>query len=663
MKNVEVSRAHLFKGHLTASGLSLATLLLAGSLALTGCGGGGGSGGSDSASGSAQSSESVSMGMAQAEAVTATTSSALPSRAEAFRFLVQTTFGPTEADIQRVMSIGYSAWLDEQLADTMQPAMTYRAFWAKRVADQSIEDPLPTGGTYTRDMVNGFYTFALTDRAQLKHRVALAWSEIMVASLADGFLAFDKDKFANYMDLLAKYGTSDYRTLLEKVSRSPAMANYLSYVRNQKEDTVTGRVPDQNFAREIMQLFSIGLYKLNQDGTLMLGSNGEPLETYTQDDIVGLSKVFTGWGYYKGAAYAGVSESDCFWGTSKCLDPEGSYQPMQGYASYHSTSAKSFLGVTIGVQQTANPEASIKTALDTVAAHSNVAPFISKLLIQRLVTSNPSKYYVSRIAWVFKSTNGDLKSVIKAIYLDSEARSATSLVNANTGKVKEPVLRLTQLLRAFKHRSDSMSVSASPLFASSPRMPFYAIGTTSDAATSLGQTPYYSPSVFNFFRPGYVPPQSQTAANGMVAPELQIASETAVAGYVNSIKSYLDVGLGEWRVYDADGKCGIMKKANASYPSCAVDTASRYDVRFDYTNEKAVAGNATNLVTLIADRLLGGQISSGLRSVIETAVNSIAVPALRADKSNQSTIDTMLERRVKSAIFLVMISPEFLVQK
>jgi uncharacterized protein (DUF1800 family) len=419
-------------------------------------------------------------------------------------------------------------------------------------------------------------------------------------------------------------------------------------------------VPDENFAREIMQLFSIGLYQLNDDGSLKL-SGGAPIETYGSDSIQGLAKVFTGWSWWYDPKYQPLVNSNgtswkCFFTTTDCRDPSDSRSvanPMVGFVDYHSTSDKSFLGVTVSGQTPATPDLSMRIALDTIAGHANVPPFISKQLIQRFVTSNPSPAYVGRVAAVFKSSGGSIKEAVKAILMDEEARNIDVATGDGFGKVREPVLRLTSLFRAFKHTSDSYSVST--WLDESPTAPFvryYNLGLFQEQGYTVGQTPFMAPSVFNFFRPGYVPPQSSTASAGKVAPEMQLVNEVSVTGYVNAIRDALSIGIGEWKSYDVDGKCGLISVAVASHPECAVDNLSRRDVQFDFSDLQNSASDANVLFDVVAQRLLTLPSSDYLKKQVTSAVGAMPTGTTSA-----------LLNRVRAAIFLVMVSPEFLVQK
>jgi len=303
---------------------------------------------------------------------------------------------------------------------------------------------------------------------------------------------------------------------------------------------------------------------------------------------------------------------------------------MVPYPQYHSTEAKVFLGTSIPAQTTPDPAGDLKIAFDTLAAHPNTAPFISQQLIQRLVTSNPSAAYVRDVARVFadngSGVRGDLKAVIKAILTHPEAR-----VQSNAeGKLREPVLRLSAYLRAFPHKSDTGS---------------FRVGNTDAVATSLGQTPLRSPSVFNFYRPGYVPPGTVTAAAGLVAPEMQLVNETSVSGWVNYMRDNLASGVGQF-----NGTVGGT-------------VFNRRDLQRDWSAEMALASSPVDLVNSVTDRLLYGTASVDLRSLISGAVAKIAVPALNSARSNQAAIDAAKRARVNAAVLLTLASPEFLVQK
>jgi uncharacterized protein (DUF1800 family) len=304
---------------------------------------------------------------------------------------------------------------------------------------------------------------------------------------------------------------------------------------------------------------------------------------------------------------------------------------MQGYPQYHSLLPKTFLGTTVPGQGVGNPNATRKAALDTVFNHPNVGPFIGRQLIQRLVTSSPSPAYVARVASVFNNNGagvrGDMKAVVRAILLDDEARSATIAASPQFGKVKEPVLRLTAYLRAFNVKSDSGKVLMS---------------ITDDPGFALGQTPLRSPSVFNFYRPGYVPPGGEAADAGMTVPELQITDEASVAGYANYMMGVVQRGTGQ---RGADGK------------------AARPDLQVDLSTLLPLAANAGALVDKVNAKLLGDGVSTALRNEMVSTVESIVIPALKANGSNQLAIDRAKNNRLLLAVSLPLVTPEFIVQK
>jgi hypothetical protein len=287
---------------------------------------------------------------------------------------------------------------------------------------------------------------------------------------------------------------------------------------------------------------------------------------------------------------------------------------------------------------------------------------------------------VGRVAARFNATGGNLKEVVKAILLDDEARNPLSVLSSSIGKLREPVLRVTALLRAFRFTSPTLTASNSPLDAAgSKRATYVTLEVTNDASTSLGQTPLYAPSVFNFFRPGYTPPNpGSNAPVTHVAPEMQLVSESSVTGYANYIMDSLQVGIGPTLLVDADGQCGIYTSTTQSYiqaldpkvaankaiqtaaASCQLDSSFAKDMRFDFTEQRALAYDGATLVQHVADRLLGGSITDPLKKAILTVLATMPVPAPDATQSNGGAINDALDQRVKAAVLLVAVSPEFL---
>ena len=328
--------------------------------------------------------------------------------------------------------------------------------------------------------------------------------------------------------MLAENAFGNFRDLLEGVTYHPMMGVYLSHLKNQKEDPTTGRVPDLNFAREITQLFTIGQYKLNPDGTPVMGTNGQPTLAYSSADLSGLSQVFTGLSWYAGPSLTDRTSARFFGGNANL---ERDWRPMQDYneyapnTSFHSVSAKTFWRRRSRRRRRPTPSATSRSRSTRCSTIPNVGPFIGKQLIQRMVSSNPSPAYVARVAAAFDNNGsgvrGDMKAVWKAILLDPEARAVGT--SASAGKLREPVLRLARTCCAHSTR-----VSRSGRYTG--------IGLTDDPATRLNQTPMFAPSVFNFFRPGYVPSGQGLAQAGLVVPEMQLTHELSVAGYMNYIR-------------------------------------------------------------------------------------------------------------------------------
>lgn len=529
---------------------------------------------------------------------------------EAYRFLQQASFGPTPDQAAHLSSVGYLPWIDAQFKAPV--SSTHLA------TTNASASALQRSAAMADDIARSWWTHAVRDDAsQLRHRVAFALSEIFVVST----VSLDKGAMvASYLDMLTARADGSYRDLLEAVALHPAMGTYLSHLANVKEDG-KGRVPDENFAREVMQLFSIGLHELEDNGQPRL-VNGKFVETYTAADIKGLARVFTGFSWYRPPGKEGLAWWVCYWRGADCRDADQFILPMSSYPEAHATAAKQFLGVTIPAQSTPDPRASLKIALDTLANHHNTAPFISRQLIQRLVTSNPSNAYVADVTQAWRQSNGNLRKVVEAILMHREARQPSTVQDVRQyGKLREPLLRATHLLRAIPHTSDQFN-------AGGPAPYYFAIDTT-DPGGSLGQTPLRAPSVFNFFRPGYKSPQSQTGNAGLVAPEMQIASETSALGYANFVATILSNGWGEWS-----------------------SSRNRLDINFDLSGWTSQASSPSALVDAIATRMLGKTLPSATRDVAIAGVT--AMPA---------TNDTQKRKRVQAAILLVAMSPEYLVQQ
>ena len=526
------------------------------------------------------------------------------SDAEAARFLTQATFGPTDADINVLKPLGYRPWLDQQMS---LPSSSHQAYMDNRLAQLRVTQPTAT--LNANHFYESFWSYSATGQAQLRERMKLALSEIFVISMVDP--GVDARGAGAYYDMLGANAFGNFRTLLQQVSMHPMMGVYLTHLANQKEDPATGRNPDENYAREVMQLMTIGVNRLNPDGTVVTDGSGAPIPAYTPADISGLARVLTGMSWY-----SPTPTNNTFFGRNR--DPDASVRSMIFYPAFHSTSAKTFLGTTIAGGST-DGAAELNTALDVIFNHPNVGPFISRQLIQRLVTSNPSPAYVQRVASVFNNNGtgirGDMAAVVRAILLDVDARDMTAVNSSTFGKVREPMIRLTNWMRAF----GATSVSGNYLI------------TSTSGNTALGQSALAAPSVFNFYRPGYVPPNTRLGAAGLNAPEFQIVDEVTVAGYANTIQGAIGTGIG-----------------------------TGADVRSAYAVEIAVAGDAALLVERMNRLLLYGQMSPTLRVRITDSVNSVVIPGAG---STQTQIDAARLNRARLAVYMTMISPEYLVQR
>lgn len=425
-----------------------------------------------------------------------------PAQQRAARLLQQATFGPTLADISYAEQLTAQAWLDEQLA---LPASLLLPNIQNVVGKNHISH-------YTR--FEAWLHNALRQPDQLRHRVAFALSEILVTSQNHPNLEQQPAALANYYDILLRHAFGNYRELLEEVARSPVMGVYLSHMSNEKPDPARNIRSDENFAREILQLFTIGLVDLQLDGSPVLDAKGQPVPSYDQAVIESFARVFTGW-----------SSPGDSWNRKK----KDYMNPMQAFEAYHDTDAKQLLNnVTLPAGQTAQQD--LTAALDNIFAHQNVAPFISKQLIQRLVTSNPSPAYVARVAAVFNdngsAVKGDLAAVVKAILLDTEARLSVAEQPATYGKLREPLLKTTHLWRALAAQSPTERIRTVWL------------------EDSHGQAPQQAPSVFNFFRPNFQP-AGELQQLGLNAPEAQLLTDDLLLQMQNFYHSSINQSIAE----------------------------------------------------------------------------------------------------------------------
>jgi uncharacterized protein (DUF1800 family) len=533
--------------------------------------------------------------------------------AEAARFLQQAQFSATEADIASVRSLGYAPWLQRQIA------MGYTTGWDWLVS-KGYSDPTNPGNYYDATSPADYMVWSQLASAPdaLRKRAALALSEFFVVSLSGISATWPAFLITHYWDTLNQHALGNFRDLLQAITLNPAMGYFLNTKGNLKENS-SGRQPDENYAREVMQLFSVGLNLLDNQGVPLRDGSGNTTDTYSSSDVSNLARVFTGYDLDQSQNVNTVIPQTGG-GTRTVSNTEFARLPMVQKGSNHSTLAATLLG-TAGVVGAAGPTipanasaaAALTTAMDTLFNHPNTAPFFCKQMIQRLVTSNPSAAYVGRVTAVFinngAGVRGDLAYVFAAILMDNEARGPAGLTDGEFGKLREPMVRLVQWLRTFGVTSTSGA---------------WKIGDLSNAGTQLGQSPLRAPSVFNYYRPGYVHPATTLSA-GKVSPEFQIVNESSVGGYLVYMMGVISNGI------------------------------SSGDIKATYTSELALVLAPTALVNRLNTLLCAGQLSAGTVSTIVATLNATALTSTSSDANKRN--------RVCAAVLMVMAGAEYLIQK
>lgn len=499
---------------------------------------------------------------------------------DAFRLVEQTTFGPKLDDIHAAADMGPEAWINDQ----MQRSATF------------LSDGLSKSNSDRwNEYVNVWWRHAIQSDDQLRQRVAFALSQILVVS-AHGGLSSEQFGLAGYYDILLRNAFGNYRDLLEEVTLNPVMGEYLSMKGNRRPDELENIQPDENYAREILQLFSIGQVLLNNDGTPRLDGGGVPLPAYDQDTIQNFARVFTGWHFANAEHFLWPKNKDYL-------------SPMVAWPEYHDTGPKILLnGVELPAGQTAMMD--LQAALDNVFNHPNVGPFISRQLIQRLVTSNPSPGYVNDVATVFNRNSagkrGSLGSVIKAILMHREAREGHLNAPDTFGKLKEPLLRLTQLWRAFEPESIHYNFNYGWV------------------EKELAQSPLNSPSVFNFYRPDFSQP-GDISSSGLVSPEFEILDETSIITITSRLL------------------------ANSVWSHNFKNEPNDKRITIDIRREMNLEPDTEKFLDHLDLLLLGGRMSFELREEIRSLMD------VRAYGGSES-------QRVVEAIFLTVSSPEAAIQ-
>ncbi len=554
------------------------------------------------------------------------------------RFLTQATFGPKPAQLDGLVGASDSDWFVAQIG--MEPTLArpeYEDYDRRSIGAETEEASLilvaPTAI---------FWKHAIEAPDQLRLRMAFALSQILVVSDFGGeILADHPQAMIAYQDILRGRAFGNYRDLLEDITFNPAMGEWLTFIGNQKADD-SGRVPDENYARELLQLFTVGLVELLPNGEPRL-VGGQPVELYDNSDITGLARVFTG------LDMQGIDRSRFPILEEALFEqddlPESFFLPMSYNDTLHSQEEKQFLNCRIAPgTQTLD---SIDQALDCIMAHPNVGPFVSRQLIQRFTTSDPDPAYVERVAAAFdaglatlpdgrtvgEGRKGDLAATLAAILFDDSARRDEDLSDPQFGKVREPVIRFTNWARAF-------SVDAS--------RPEYALELydTSDVSW-LNQHPHRSRSVFNFYRPGYVAPGTLSGSREMTVPELQIVNATSTTGYINYMTYWAFDGISG---QDQDELIDELREQGVPVDEAELARAWRPN----YARELSLAGDPTALVDMLDRKLAYSSMSSETKAAIASTVGQI--PFDGEEEEDQRL-------RVSLAVLLVLTSPDFLVQR
>lgn len=548
----------------------------------------------------------------------------LPNPNAASRFLSQAGIGSTYEEILSLSDTGLEDWLDQQFAIPRGFNCSENVTATTTIKNNGLMDPNNTGA-YLHFWDYAYWEYAFTNDDVLRQRIAFALSEILVISQNSSF-GENAYAFSNYYDLLLDNAFGNYYDILRAVTFNPAMGVYLTYLNNPKQHiNGDGQVifPDENYAREVMQLFTIGLCELEMDGTCKLDGNGTPIPTYDNQDIAEFAKIFTGLTYADAPRFPGYP-----------MDYQLTFtMPMVMYNEYHEPGPKTLLnGTVISERASVDGVADIEAALTNLFEHPNVGPFVGKFLIQRLVTSNPSPAYIERVAKAFNgeseysAVRGDMKGLIKAILLDEEARDCAAQADDSFGRLREPFLRYMQVCQSFNASNENGHYR----------------NATSSIMQFFGQKPFTSPSVFNFFQSDYQPIGPIEEAN-LVAPEFQITNSQTIAGYMNALNQWLffdnvtnDGGFGFEEPYDPNNKTRLV-----------------------FTEELKLTDD-DQLIALVdrLDLILShGALSTRSKDLILEVLQGIAL------EGSEEVIERNRLIRVKMAVFLIMANPEYLINR
>ena len=556
-----------------------------------------------------------------------------PDMPSAARFLAQAQLGYNEADIQHLVSIGIDAWLDEQIA--MSVAADYEQTY-RNIHDEIIVmmyDSLGNADPARRDehIPFVFYQKAFTDDDVLRQKMAFALSQIFVVSI-NGTIGDKGFGISSYYDVLYDGAFGNFRDLLYNVSLHPIMGIYLSHFKNQKANLADGTLPDENYAREIMQLFTIGLFELNNDGSLKVDANGEPIPTYDIDDVQEMAKIFTG---FSGGDWDYVFHTQYTPGDPLLFHKNFSHYdltvPMYMHDDYHDTGTKTLPdGTIIPAGQTGMQD--VNMAIDWLFNHPNVGPFIGYRLIQQLVKSNPTPEYVNRVASVFNNdgngVRGNMEAVVRTILTDVEARDCAFISDPRAGKLLQPIERMMNLFYAFDISTPS------------GRYWYRDYGEVYD---KVEQSYLYSPTVFNFFSPFYAEAEF-IAPNDMVSPEFQILHSTSGIHYLNMAEDMI-------KIRPFKNKTAIND--NPSNPRVVNNGADAPTLDFAPLTTIYTNSGITALIDHLDLYLCRGQLSASTKAYIEDNYNQNI-----ANGTNLSDLEL-----VQDVLYYIMISPNYVILK
>lgn len=540
----------------------------------------------------------------------------------AARFLYQAGFGADLTTIKQLARTGdYKDWIIQQSntgPTLLLPKLTeineetFRLFIARRDDQGRPNNPEDYFGPWTLQFSYSWWDNIKKAPDQLRYKIAHALSQILVVSF-NSDLTNHGEAMASYYDILLRNAFGNYKDLLMEVALHPVMGYYLSHLNNPKTDLSQNQHPDENFARELMQLFTIGLYELNNDGTRKTDDNGLPIPTYTNKDIKELAKIFTGLG--GGDLNAKIKRE---YPNARVEFGSGLYvidrtKPMRMWGEHHESGPKTIVGnYTIRAGQSGMKD--IQDAINHLFNHPNVAPFVCRQLIQRLVTSNPTDGYIERVATIFndngQGVRGDMLATITAILLDEEARSCDAVLDPYQGQLREPLLRYTHVMQALRSDSPSGDYWKDP----------------QSTIELMKQAPMSSPTVFNFYRPDFQPIGELTEL-GLVAPEFQIYDSETAIGYVNQVLSWT---LWELLMYDWEDETP--------------------NVTLIYDQLAQLSADPEELINYIDVVFTYGQMSLETRTVIRETLSEIPYPEYK-------------DVRAKVALYLTLISPDYTIIK